>query len=76
MVANDATVKGGTYYPITVKKHLRAQEVALQHRLPTLYLVDSGGAFLPKQVGRETTPTESSSSGERRREAGQRESTD
>ncbi len=49
IVANDATVKGGTYYPITVKKHLRAQEVALQNRLPCLYLVDSGGAFLPKQ---------------------------
>jgi 3-methylcrotonyl-CoA carboxylase beta subunit len=49
IVANDATVKGGTYYPITVKKHLRAQEVALQNRLPCLYLVDSGGAFLPRQ---------------------------
>jgi 3-methylcrotonyl-CoA carboxylase beta subunit len=49
VVANDATVKGGTYYPMTVKKHLRAQEVALQNRLPCLYLVDSGGAFLPKQ---------------------------
>ncbi len=49
IVANDATVKGGTYYPMTVKKHLRAQEVALQNRLPCLYLVDSGGAFLPKQ---------------------------
>jgi 3-methylcrotonyl-CoA carboxylase beta subunit len=49
IVANDATVKGGTYYPITVKKHLRAQEVALQNRLPCLYLVDSGGAFLPEQ---------------------------
>jgi 3-methylcrotonyl-CoA carboxylase beta subunit len=49
IVANDATVKGGTYYPITVKKHLRAQEIALQNRLPCLYLVDSGGAFLPKQ---------------------------
>jgi len=49
IVANDATVKGGTYYPITVKKHLRAQEVALHNRLPCLYLVDSGGAFLPKQ---------------------------
>src|SRR3954470_24579962 len=49
VVANDATVKGGTYYPITVKKHLRAQEVALQNHLPCVYLVDSGGAFLPKQ---------------------------
>lgn len=49
IVANDATVKGGTYYPMTVKKHLRAQEVALQDRLPCIYLVDSGGAFLPRQ---------------------------
>jgi 3-methylcrotonyl-CoA carboxylase beta subunit len=49
IVANDATVKGGTYYPITVKKHLRAQEIALQNRLPCVYLVDSGGAFLPRQ---------------------------
>ncbi|HYF26993.1 MAG TPA: carboxyl transferase domain-containing protein [Baekduia sp.] len=49
VVANDATVKGGTYYPITVKKHLRAQEVALHNRLPCIYLVDSGGAFLPMQ---------------------------
>jgi len=49
VVANDATVKGGTYYPLTVKKHLRAQEVALENRLPCLYLVDSGGAFLPMQ---------------------------
>src|SRR5271166_3488733 len=49
IVANDATVKGGTYYPITVKKHLRAQEIALQNRLPCIYLVDSGGAFLPNQ---------------------------
>ncbi|MGH3665945.1 MAG: carboxyl transferase domain-containing protein [Egibacteraceae bacterium] len=49
VVANDATVKGGTYYPMTVKKHLRAQEVALANRLPCVYLVDSGGAFLPKQ---------------------------
>ena len=49
VVANDATVKGGTYYPMTVKKHLRAQEVALQNRLPCVYLVDSGGAFLPQQ---------------------------
>ncbi|MFN8525480.1 MAG: carboxyl transferase domain-containing protein [Chloroflexota bacterium] len=49
VVANDATVKGGTYYPLTVKKHLRAQEVAEQNHLPCLYLVDSGGAFLPLQ---------------------------
>jgi 3-methylcrotonyl-CoA carboxylase beta subunit len=49
VVANDATVKGGTYYPMSVKKHLRAQEVALQNRLPCVYLVDSGGAFLPMQ---------------------------
>jgi 3-methylcrotonyl-CoA carboxylase beta subunit len=49
IVANDATVKGGTYYPVTVKKHLRAQEVALHNRLPCIYLVDSGGAFLPMQ---------------------------
>ncbi len=49
IVANDATVKGGTYYPITVKKHLRAQKIAEQNRLPCIYLVDSGGAFLPKQ---------------------------
>ena len=50
VVANDATVKGGTYFPITVKKHLRAQQVALDNRLPCLYLVDSGGAFLPMQA--------------------------
>ena len=50
VVANDATVKGGTYYPITVKKHLRAQEIALENRLPCIYLVDSGGAFLPLQA--------------------------
>jgi len=49
IVANDATVKGGTYYPMTVKKHLRAQEIAQQNRLPCIYLVDSGGAFLPMQ---------------------------
>src|SRR5271168_644461 len=49
IVANDATVKGGTYYPMTVKKHLRAQEIAEQNRLPCIYLVDSGGAFLPRQ---------------------------
>ncbi len=50
IVANDATVKGGTYFPLTVKKHLRAQEIAEQNRLPCLYLVDSGGAFLPLQA--------------------------
>jgi 3-methylcrotonyl-CoA carboxylase beta subunit/propionyl-CoA carboxylase len=50
IVANDATVKGGTYYPITVKKHLRAQQVALENHLPCVYLVDSGGAFLPLQA--------------------------
>ncbi|GMV23406.1 MAG: acetyl-CoA carboxylase subunit beta [Acidimicrobiia bacterium] len=50
IVANDATVKGGTYYPMTVKKHLRAQQVALENRLPCVYLVDSGGAFLPLQA--------------------------
>ena len=50
VVANDATVKGGTYYPITVKKHVRAQQVALDNRLPCVYLVDSGGAFLPLQA--------------------------
>ena len=50
VVANDATVKGGTYYPMTVRKHLRAQEIALENRLPCIYLVDSGGAFLPLQA--------------------------
>ena len=50
LVANDATVKGGTYFPLTVKKHLRAQEIAEQNRLPCIYLVDSGGAFLPLQA--------------------------
>jgi 3-methylcrotonyl-CoA carboxylase beta subunit len=49
IVANDATVKGGSYYPLTVKKHLRAQEIALDNQLPCIYLVDSGGAFLPRQ---------------------------
>jgi len=49
IVANDATVKGGTYFPLTVKKHLRAQTIALEHALPCVYLVDSGGAFLPLQ---------------------------
>jgi len=51
IVANDATVKGGTYFPMTIKKHLRAQEVALENRLPCIYLVDSGGIFLPHQAG-------------------------
>ena len=50
IIANDATVKGGTYYPMTVKKHLRAQQIALDNRLPCVYLVDSGGAFLPLQA--------------------------
>ncbi len=50
IVANDATVKGGTYYPLTVRKHLRAQQVALENRLPSVYLVDSGGAYLPLQA--------------------------
>src|SRR5207253_10516116 len=50
IVANDATVKGGTYYPLTVKKHLRAQQIALENHLPCVYLVDSGGAFLPLQA--------------------------
>src|SRR5271165_6285781 len=49
VVANDATIKGGTYYPMTVKKHLRAQDVARQNNLPCIYMVDSGGAFLPQQ---------------------------
>ena len=49
VVANDATVKGGTYYPITVKKHLRAQAIALENNVPCIYLVDSGGAYLPNQ---------------------------
>ncbi|WP_277395493.1 carboxyl transferase domain-containing protein, partial [Pseudomonas viridiflava] len=49
IVANDATVKGGSYYPLTVKKHLRAQAIAQQNRLPCIYLVDSGGANLPRQ---------------------------
>lgn len=51
IVANDATVKGGTYFPMTIKKHIRAQEVALENRLPCIYLVDSGGIFLPHQAG-------------------------
>ena len=51
IVANDATVKGGTYFPMTIKKHIRAQEVAMENRLPCIYLVDSGGIFLPHQAG-------------------------
>ena len=51
VVANDATVKGGTYFPMTIKKHIRAQEIALENRLPCVYLVDSGGIFLPQQAG-------------------------
>ncbi|MBM3311717.1 MAG: methylcrotonoyl-CoA carboxylase [Candidatus Aminicenantes bacterium] len=51
VVANDATVKGGTYFPMTIKKHIRAQDVALENRLPCIYLVDSGGIFLPHQAG-------------------------
>ena len=50
IVCNDATIKGGTYYPMTVKKHLRAQEIARENRLPCIYLVDSGGANLPNQA--------------------------
>ena len=50
IVCNDATIKGGTYYPMTVKKHLRAQEIARENRLPCIYLVDSGGANLPNQT--------------------------
>ncbi len=50
IVANDSTIKGGTYYPMTVKKHLRAQEIARENRLPCIYLVDSGGANLPHQT--------------------------
>ena len=56
VAANDATVKGGTYYPITVKKHLRAQEIAAQNALPCIYLVDSGGANLPRQAPPTPTP--------------------
>jgi acetyl-CoA carboxylase carboxyltransferase component len=51
VIANDATVKGGTYFPMTIKKHIRAQEVAMKNRLPCIYLVDSGGIFLPQQAG-------------------------
>src|ERR1700686_1532513 len=49
VVANDATIKGGTYFPMSVKKHLRAQQIAIENQLPCVYLVDSGGAFLPLQ---------------------------
>lgn len=68
ILANDATVKGGSYYPITVKKHLRAQDVARENNLPCIYLVDSGGANLPRQsevfpdrdhFGRQDAPSES-----------------
>ncbi len=51
IVCNDSTIKGGTYYPLTVKKHLRAQEIAGENRLPCIYLVDSGGANLPQWTG-------------------------
>ena len=61
LIANDATVKGGTYFPMTVKKHLRAQEIAEQNRLPCVYLVDSGGAFLPLQA--EVFPDRDTSAG-------------
>ena len=57
ILCNDATVKGGTYYPMTVKKHLRAQEIALENRLPCIYLVDSGGANLPHQAEVSLTST-------------------
>ncbi len=67
IVANDATVKGGTYFPLTVKKHLRAQEVAEQNRLPCLYLVDSGGAFLPSRRRSSPTATTSAASSSTRR---------
>jgi 3-methylcrotonyl-CoA carboxylase beta subunit len=66
IVANDATVKGGTYYPMTVKKHLRAQEIALENRLPCIYLVDSGGAFLPRPTSSPTAITSAGSSTTRR----------
>ena len=60
IVANDATVKGGTYYPMTVKKHLRAQEIARQNRLPCIYLVDSGGA-IPAACRTRSSPTATTS---------------
>ena len=62
IVCNDATVKGGTYYPMTVKKHLRAQEIAQQNRLPCIYLVDSGGANLPTRTRSSPTATTSAAS--------------
>ncbi len=62
IVANDATVKGGAYFPMTVKKHLRAQEIAAQNRLPCVYLVDSGGANLPHQPRSSPTATTSAAS--------------
>jgi len=67
IVANDATVKGGTYYPMTVKKHLRAQEIAEQNHLPCIYLVDSGGAFLPLQDRSSRIATTSDASSTTRR---------
>ena len=69
VIANDATVKGGTYFPLTVKKHLRAQEIADQNHLPCVYLVDSGGAFLPRYSPTATTSGGSSTTrrGSRRR---------
>jgi acetyl-CoA carboxylase carboxyltransferase component len=67
IVANDATVKGGTYFPMTVKKHVRAQEIALENRLPCVYLVDSGGAFLPLQADVFPTATTSAASSTTRR---------
>ena len=68
IVCNDATIKGGTYYPVTVKKHLRAQEIARENRLPCIYLVDSGGANLPhgRRCSR-TASTSAASSTTRRR---------
>jgi 3-methylcrotonyl-CoA carboxylase beta subunit len=74
IVCNDATVKGGTYYPMTVKKHLRAQEIALQNRLPCVYLVDSGGANLPHQAEVFPTATISAASSTIRRRCRRRAS--
>ncbi|EUA87358.1 carboxyl transferase domain protein [Mycobacterium ulcerans str. Harvey] len=67
IVANDATVKGGTYYPMTVKKHLRAQEVALQNLLPCIYLVDSGGHSCPTRMRSSRTANTSDGSSTTRR---------
>ena len=67
IAANDATVKGGAYFPMTVKKHLRAQEIALHNRLPCIYLVDSGGAYLPLQDEIFPTATTSAASSSTRR---------